>query len=272
MALDLNALWDFGNAALSEQRFQAQLAGASADDTLILQTQIARTYGLRRDFARAQEILTAVQPRLLHASAEAQTRHALEWGRTLASAKHTPAQQTAEQLTQARGAYNRALVIAQTHQLDALAIDTLHMLAFVDTAPVDQLKWGGQALAISLASDQPAAKKWEASLRNNIGMALHAMERFDDALTEFQKALVLRQSGSNAEGTRTAHWMVAWTLRALGRTDEALAQQLWLEKQCEAANAPDAYVFEELALLYQLKSDPVMAEHYTQLHKAHAAQ
>ena len=37
-----------------------------------------------------------------------------------------------------------------------LAIDAVHMLAFVDTAPMDQLKWGEEALAIALSSSQPA--------------------------------------------------------------------------------------------------------------------
>jgi hypothetical protein len=43
MAIDLEGLWDFNNPALSEQRFQAALASANPDDSLILQTQIART-------------------------------------------------------------------------------------------------------------------------------------------------------------------------------------------------------------------------------------
>ena len=41
MAIDLAPLWDFSKPELSEQRFRAALPGASADDQLILQTQIA---------------------------------------------------------------------------------------------------------------------------------------------------------------------------------------------------------------------------------------
>jgi len=33
-------------------------------------------------------------------------------------------------------------------------------------------------------SDQPAAKKWEGSLRNNMGYSLHLAKRYDEALAE----------------------------------------------------------------------------------------
>ena len=55
MPIDLGPLWEFSHLAESEQRFRAALAMASGDDALILQTQIARSFSLRKDFARAQE-------------------------------------------------------------------------------------------------------------------------------------------------------------------------------------------------------------------------
>ena len=64
MAIDLAPLWDFSKPELSEQRLRAALATANGDDALILQTQIARTYGLRRDFARAREILGSFDPQI----------------------------------------------------------------------------------------------------------------------------------------------------------------------------------------------------------------
>jgi hypothetical protein len=54
MAIDLEPLWDFKRPELSEQRFKAALEKASGDDTLILQTQIARTHGLRKNFDAAR--------------------------------------------------------------------------------------------------------------------------------------------------------------------------------------------------------------------------
>ena len=270
-AVDVNALWDFGNPALTEQRLRAAQATANADDALILQTQIARSYGLRGDFVQAQALLDAMQPQLAGASAEVRVRHALESGRTLSSATHPPASQTPEVKARARDAYLRAHALAREARLDGLAVDALHMMAFVDTDPAAQLAWDQQALALVEASDQPAAKRWEASLRNNLGMALHGLQRYDEALAQFQQAVVLRERGQDAEATRVAHWMVAWTLRALGRNDEALAIQLRLEREGDAAGAPDAYVFEELELLYRARGDEPRARHYAERRRAGSA-
>lgn len=268
MAVDIGSLWDFSNPQLSEQRFRNELANSTGDDALILTTQIARTYGLRKDFNRAQAILSEVESKLPSAGAEAHARFALEYGRTLASATHPPETQTEATKALARSRFESALAIARAAKLDALAVDAIHMLAFVDTTPADQRKWAQVALEVVLASSQPAAKKWEASIRNNLGYALHQLGRYDEALEQFKLALAIRERGTNAVATRTAHWMVAWTLRALKRSDEALAIQLRLEREGETAKQPDPYVFEELEILYREKGDVARAAHYASLRKA----
>ena len=268
MALDLALLWDFDKPEVSEQRFRAALDGASGDDRLILQTQIARTYGLRKDFAKAQDVLRAIEPQVGSAGFEVRTRYALELGRSYSSAPHSPESQTPETKALARAAYMNALQTAKAGQLDDLAIDAIHMLAFVDTAPADQLKWGNEALAVVEASKQPAARKWEASIRNNIGYALHQLGQYPQALDQFKQAAAIRERGTNGEATRTAHWMIAWTLRALKRNDEALAIQLHLERECEAAGQPDPYVFEELEILYREGGDKERAAHYARLQQS----
>lgn len=262
MAIDLGPLWDFGKPEVSEQRFQAALQSASGDDALILRTQIARTYGLRKDFDRARKTLDDMESSLSRAGPEPQVRFYLELGRTYASAKHAPELITADALTRARQAYGRALEIARAHKLDALAIDAIHMFAFVDTAPADQWKWGEEALKVSVASQQPDATRWEASIRNNIGYALHQLGRYDDALNQFNRALAIRERGTNSEATRTARWMVAWTLRSLNRNEEAIQMQLSLEMEADAAGQPDPYVFEELATLYRLAGNLPKAQLY----------
>ncbi len=267
LAMDLAPLWDFSKPEVSEQRFRARLASATGDDALILQTQIARTYGLRKDFAKAQGILQSIAKDVPTAGPEARARYALELGRTYASAAHPPERVTAESKGLARASFESALAIAKGTHLDGLAIDAIHMLAFVDTAPADQLKWGQEALAVVEASSQPDAKKWEASVRNNVGYALHQLGQFDKALIQFKQALVLRERGTNAGSIRVAHWMLAWTLRALGRMDEALETQLRLEREYEAAKAPNRYVYEELEILYRARGDAVRAKHYADLAK-----
>jgi tetratricopeptide (TPR) repeat protein len=268
MAIDLVPLWDFNKPELSEQRFRDALTTATGDDALVLQTQIARSFGLRKDFAKAKDILKSIEKPVLSAGPEVRTRYALELGRTYASATHPQESQTPESKKLARTAYESALAVAKGAGLDGLAIDAIHMLAFVDNEPADQLKWGKEALAVVAASSQPEAKKWEASIQNNIGYALHQLGRFDEALLSFKQALVIRERGPNAEAIRVAHWMIAWTLRAMGRMDEAISIQLRLEQECEAAKAPDPYVFEELETLYRARGDEVQANQYAELKKS----
>ncbi len=268
MAIDLTPLWDFNKPALSEERFRAALSRAEGDDALILDTQIARTYGQRREFDKARAHLDSIAPRIQSAGAEARARHALELGRSYASAAHTAESQTTKSHALARQSYQRALDIARGGHLDGLPIDAIHMLAFVDTAPADQLRWAQEALAAVESTTQSAAKAWEPSIRNNLGYALHQLGRYQEALDQFQQALALRERETNPVAIRTARWMVAWTLRALQRQDEALALQLRLEHENDAAGEPDVYVFEELEILYRERGDADRAAHYAARHRA----
>jgi len=264
MAIDLTPLWDFARPDVSEQRFRAALEHATGDDALILRTQIARTHGLRQDFEGARRMLREIEPAAATVGPEVRVRVQLELGRTIASAAHPEHLLTPAAKDRARTAYGRALELARAAELDELAIDAVHMLAFVDTAPADQLRWGEAALDIALSSRQPRASAWEASLRNNVGYALHQLGRYDEALSQFQQALALRERGANTEATRVARWMVAWTLRSLGRIEEALRLQVALEAEADAAGQPDPYVFEELEALYRALGDGPRARHYAE--------
>lgn len=227
----------------------------------------ART-GFEQISLALQAILKELEPQFQTSGDEARTRYWLELGRTYSSGTHPPESQTSDAKEMARKSYGRALATAKAGKLDGLAIDALHMLAFVDTEPADQLKWGQEALAVSQASSQPAAKAWEASLRNNVGYALYQLGRYEEALAQFQQAVVLRERGTDQQAMRIAHWMVGWTLRAMNRTDEALEIQLRLEREWEVAGKPSPYVFEELELLYRAKSDEARAKHYAELRGA----
>lgn len=262
MAIDLTPLWDFGKPADTEQRFLAALEGASPEDALILQTQIARTHGMRRDFARAQAILAAIQDDALVASPEAQVRYFLELGRTFASATHPPESQTSEAIDAARSLYLQAFDVARANELDGLAIDALHMMAFVDKEPEAQLEWDRKALAYLEQSNQPEAKAWEGSLRNNVGYALYQQGRYEDAVEEFIHSLMAHERVGKPRNVRVAYWMIAWTYRAQERFQEALEIQLRLERECAEAGEPDPYVFKELGLLYRALGDVERAEHY----------
>ncbi|XOV84909.1 MAG: tetratricopeptide repeat protein [bacterium] len=267
MALDLNALWDFSNPEFSEQRFKAARENATGDDFLILSTQLARTYSLRKDYETARGVLSDIEQKMNAASPEAQVRYKLELGRTYVSAAHSGEPLDAQDVERARVLYLEEYEAAKAAILDALAIDALHMMAFVDTEPAAQLHWAEEALALARASNSKDARKWEASLLNNAGMALHSLNRYEEALLQFEKALELRKQESNAWTTHVAYWMVAWTLRSLDRTEEAIEIQTRLAHEREIAGEPDAFVFEELEILYRTIGDVERANHYSEKRK-----
>jgi tetratricopeptide (TPR) repeat protein len=268
VTIDVATLWDFNKPELSEERFRVALSNASADDTVLLQTQIARTYGIRRNFSQAQHILSDIEPQIPSASPETKVRYYLELGRTYSSATHPPESQTPDVRELACSAYMRAFELAQNGKLDSLAIDALHMMTFVDTTPAEQVAWNRKALALMQSSSQQDTKKWEGSLHNNTGYALHLLGCYEDALLEFKLALAAHERGGNPQTIRIAHWMIAWTLRALDQLNEAIEIQLCLERECDEAGAPDPYVFEELELLYNALNNNEKAEFYAARRKA----
>lgn len=262
MAIDLTPMWDFGNPALSEEHFRAAIIRAAPDDSFILQTQIARTYGLRGDFAQARAVLAQIEPGFAMASPEAQVRWLLESGRTWASPGHSPEQLTADGRGRARPLYMRAFELAREAKLDGLAIDALHMMVMVDNSPEQQLEWNRKAIAYMEASDQPAAKRWAGALYNNIGYALEQAGRLDEALVYYQKALSIHESAGRVEPARIARWMIARTLREQGSLQQALEIQRKLEIERDADGKPSPYVWEELEKLHRVLGDEAEAARY----------
>jgi tetratricopeptide (TPR) repeat protein len=115
--------------------------------------------------------------------------------------------------------------------------------------PAEQVRLNEEALAVAHASHDPRARDWDASLLNNIAMVHADAGDFDRALPLFEEALAARERIGDPGRTRVARWMVAWALRHLGRTAEALEIQRALKSELVAAGAEDPYVDEELALL-----------------------
>ena len=108
-----------------------------------------------------------------------------------------------------------------------------------------------KALEVVLESDQPAAKRWEPSIRSNLGEAYFDLARYPQALEQFQRALTLREREEAAPAiVRDAAWHVARTLRKLGQFERALKIQQRLADEAYAANAQRHYIHDELSLLY----------------------
>lgn len=253
MALDVDPLWDFNQPAESERRFRAALESASGDDALILRTQIARTFSLRGMFAEAHAELDALAPALASAGPEPRTRALLERGRTFRSAK---------QPDRARPLFEEAFTVADRAGLDALAADALHMLPLVESALDAQIAGTERLIAYARAARSERARSWEGPALNNLGVFLNDAGRHEEALVVLRDALIIRERLGPVGPTRIARWMVAHTLRLLGRVDDALAMQQTLEAEFEAAGEVDPYVFDELALLHEAAGSAAEAARY----------
>lgn len=258
-------LWRPGDPATSEALMRRALRTATDDADLIIRTHIARTYMLRGQFDKARSELEPVQARLDDAGSEAKARYWLELGRSYVSHRHPASSQTEQARALARDAYRRALAVSLPARLDSLSVDILHMFAFVDPAPADQMKWNREALRVVLGSDQPAARRWEPSIRSNLGEALFDLGRYESALEQFESALVLRQhAGASAALVRDATWHVGRALRKLGQIDRALSLQQRLASEALTANDQRYYIHDELALLYAAIGDQARAEHFAE--------
>ena len=214
MTINIEELWNYSNPEDSEARFRTAMPNASNDDKLILITQIARTFTLRRNFEQALSILASIKSIISNASPEAQVRYFLELGRSYASPTHSEKDRTLENDNISRAHYLQAFQIAKSACLDSLAIDALHMMPVVDTDPAIQLQWNEKAIDYMENSSQADSRLWEASLRNNVGYARHLMGDYDEALRQFELSLKAHKKAGNTRAIRIANWMIAWTYRA----------------------------------------------------------
>ncbi len=234
----LDAAWDFGDPAGSEQRLRA-LGGEVSGDPIAsaeVTTQVARAMGLQRRFDEANALLDGIDVEVPVVAA----RVALERGR-LRNSNGDPAG--------AAPLFEAAVSHAGDAGDDFLLVDALHMLAIVDPERAED--WTRQGLAVASASDDPRARRWRGALHNNLGWTLHDAGSFESALAEFERALDAYEETGTPEQVHIAQWTVARCLRSLGRHAEALA----IQERLKANDPADEYVDEEIGLLRQAMGD-----------------
>ncbi len=234
--IDLTELWNFDDPAGSEQRLRAAQVEAPETEAAVLQTQVARALGLQGRYAEALAVLDGIEC----TDPEVTVRSLLERGRVYRSRGDVAA----------AAPLFEAAVAAADQGLEGLAIDAMHMVALTLKGDV-QIAYTRGILDRARASRDPSARRWLASLLNNLGTAYSDQGEWQLALQTFDEALAERRTGSDLEATFAARWMVAWALRHLGRTAEARDAQLALQADLVAAGREDPYVHEELALLDQ---------------------
>ncbi|HXM83012.1 MAG TPA: tetratricopeptide repeat protein [Burkholderiales bacterium] len=245
-------LWNFSDPDGSERRFRDAMRSARGDLLLELETQIARTYSLRGRFADAHQLLDQTQPQLKDAGPKPRLRYLLERGRTFNSSGDKGA---------ARPLFVEAWELARAAGEEDLAIDAAHMVAIVDGGE-RAVEWNLMALSLAVNAKDAAARRWKASLLNNIGYELKALGRYEEALGYFEQALAAYQERGDRRSIRIARWMIANALRLSKRYDAALAIQLALEKEFAADGEVDGYVLEEIAELYESLGDRAKARPY----------
>lgn len=235
-------LWDFDDPAATEQRFRSVLASldVSVDSSLELQlrTQIARTMSLRRRFDEANAVLDEVAARVDAAPPVVRVRLLLERGRTLNSSGKP---------TEARPLFLQAWEAARACEEDGFAVDAAHMIAIVEEDE-ESVRWNETGLSLARTSSEPRARRWRASLLNNLGWTYHDRGEYARAHALFEEAMAARlESGKIAE-IDVARWCVARSLRSLGRAEEALEEQQALLRDKEVGRrGQDGFVLEEIA-------------------------
>lgn len=250
--LEIDDYWEYSDPAASEQRFRSALTTASGDRSLELQTQIARTYSLRKQFSDAHALLDTIGPQLAQAGAAPNVRYLLERGRTLNSSGDKVG---------ARPRFEQAYALAIANGLDGLAVDAAHMVPIVVPGPEGAM-WTQRGVELARTSSDKKARALLPALLNNHAWNLYDEGRLADALPVFREAEAeWQRTGKQPQG-RIATWSVARCLRAMGQVDAALSMQLALEREWATAGASDGYVYEELAELYELKGDAAAARPY----------
>ena len=253
MAADIEALWDYTQPAVSEIRFRDALKSETGDDALELETQIARTFSLRREFTQAHALLDTVQRRMSGKTRPAvRVRYLLERGRTFRSANEA---------AKARPLFLEAWQIGDKEKLTLLAIDAAHMMGIVETGDEAQ-RWNERAMAVAMSSNVPRAIRWRGSLANNMGHTERERGNLDAATKHFQASLTAFQLTRGDSQIRMAKWQIANVMRLQKRYDEALALQLMIETEAAEAAEPDGYVFEEIAEIYLVNNEPARAKPY----------
>ncbi|TVQ53814.1 MAG: tetratricopeptide repeat protein [Phycisphaerales bacterium] len=259
----IDQLWNFHDPVASEHRFAEAIAREpDPANQLVLMTQQARSLGLQRRFDEAHALLERVEQTAAQHPKDGRYGAALPWyvierGRVFNSAGDRDA---------AQPLFEEAWKFATSLGWNALAVDAAHMLAIV-AGPEESQRWNERALDLAESSDDERARRWRASLLNNLGWTYHDGGEYERALDHFERALEARKERGQERETLIARWAVARCLRSLGRTDEALSMQRELMTAWDELGEQDGYVFEEIGECLLLMNQPEEARpHFASAH------
>jgi tetratricopeptide (TPR) repeat protein len=236
----LRPLWDFDDLDASEERLREQLARESSDTGRAeVLTQLARVHGLRGDFDDGDALIDDAGL-LAGGSTVARARIDLERGRLRRSSGDRES---------ALPLFESAFAMALEAEQDFVAVDAAHMAALAAPHRDGFLAWTERGIA--LAEEREDASYWVAPLLNNLGWEYYEAGEYPEALDAFERALAARQREPRKEAPiEIARYAVGKTLRALGRSDEAIPLLERAVSWAERADVPDGWFYEELAEEY----------------------
>ena len=236
----LRPLWDFDDLDLSSERLHAQLEIEESDaGRAEVMTQLARVAGLRGDFEIGDAWIDDAE-RLAAGSDVALARIDLERGRLRRSSGDREA---------ALPLFESAFAVAVAAGQQFIAADAAHMAALAAPDRDAFVAWTERG--VELAEANQGARYWIGPLLNNLGWEYFEAGELELALDAFERALAARlDDPDNGSAIALARYAVGKALRALDRTDEAVAQLELAVEWAEGTGAPDGWYHEELALAY----------------------
>jgi tetratricopeptide (TPR) repeat protein len=236
----LRPLWDFEDLSETERRFRVQLPLESSDEGRAeVLTQLARVEGLRGDFASGDAVLDEAAL-LAGESAVARARVDLERGRL---------RRSSGDLEAALPLFESAFARARDAEQDFIAADAAHMAALAAADSVGFVAWTQRGIALAETSEP--ASYWLGPLLNNLGWEHYENGEYELALDAFERALRAREREPEKEAPiEIARYAVGKTLRALGRSEEAIPLLERATGWAERSGSPDGWFHEELAEEY----------------------
>lgn len=262
---NLDQLWDPANVLASEAAFQTllpdaqNLKGKNRSFLIELYSLIGRSEAFLDKFSLARASLKKAEDLLNEDLAVYQVFAKIRWlierGRLYVLEK-TP--------SQAKGLFSEAWNLAINSGEDYFAVEIAQLLATTEPQKTQQM-WIARAIDIAEASPLQKTKRWLGGLYSSLGWKLYDLRQYEKSLETFQKALRnLKAQGTSREAF-VAQWSIGKTLRALGKTEEALSVQQALLTELGIGGRRDGRLYEELAECLQTLKRTTEAQLYFEL-------
>ncbi len=218
--------------------------------------QLARVQGLQGNLSGARETIELARKAIFESGQPVDKRSELRWnleqGRILCLMM-TPAK--------ALNFFTSAWLQAQELGEVYFSIDAALMLSII-RPPKFQNEWLQKAIELAENADIPQAKMWQAQLYTMDGWHSFDFRQYDKALASFEKAFAKSLSVNSDAKTYTIQWCVGRALRALGRSEEALAIQKSLQTKMSATGRASGHVVLEIAENMQVMGNTEEAKQY----------